>query len=53
MDSYKDLLNNLIKNVDKKPVKNIDLILDSGGFKGVYLYGALLYLKEIEKVYKN
>ena len=49
MDLFYNFINNLIENLDKSKQLKIDLVLDSGGFKGVYLYGALLYLKELEK----
>ena len=49
MELFYNFINNLIENLDKSKQLKIDLVLDSGGFKGVYLYGALLYLKELEK----
>ena len=49
MELFYNFINNLVENLDKSEQLKIDLVLDSGGFKGVYLYGALLYLKELEK----
>ena len=43
-------INSLLENIDKpsKPLE-ISIVLDGGAFNGGYLYGALLYLKEMEK----
>lgn len=43
------VIKSLIENLEKpnKP-KKINLIIDGGAFKGGYIYGALLYLKELE-----
>ena len=49
MELYNDCVNNLLENLDKSHTITIDLVLDSGGFKGIYLYGALIYLKQLEK----
>jgi len=47
---YLNIIQDLVNNIDihNKP-KKIDLVLDSGGFKGSYLLGALYYLKYLEK----
>ena len=47
---YKREIKNLIKNIKKpeKP-KKIDLVLEGGSFNGMYHFGALLFLKELEK----
>ena len=47
---YANIIQDLVNNIDihNKPTK-IDLVLDSGGFKGSYLLGALYYLKYLEK----
>ena len=44
------IIQNLIENL-KKPSepKKINLIIDGGAFKGGYIHGALLYLKELER----
>lgn len=42
----KSLIENI--NCEQFPIK-IDLVLDGGAFNGVYMLGALLYLKELEK----
>ena len=44
------VIKSLIENLEKpnKP-KKINLIIDGGAFKGGYIYGALLYLKELEQ----
>uniref|UniRef100_A0A6C0EL87 PNPLA domain-containing protein n=1 Tax=viral metagenome TaxID=1070528 RepID=A0A6C0EL87_9ZZZZ len=49
MELYNDCVNNLLENLDKSDEITIDLVLDSGGFKGIYLYGALIYLKQLEE----
>jgi len=49
MPIYKNYIHKLLENVDKTHIPNeIDLVLDSGAFKGIYMYGALLYVKELE-----
>lgn len=45
-------VNKLIENLPKNPKKSplvIDLVLDGGVFNGSYLFGALHFLKEMEK----
>jgi hypothetical protein len=44
------IIHNLIENL-RKPIepKKINLIIDGGAFKGGYIHGALLYLKELER----
>jgi len=51
MSLYETYINKLIENLHPNEFKGqqIDLVLDSGGFKGTYMYGALLYLKQLEK----
>lgn len=50
MTVYTNYINKLLENVDKtKLPKKIDLVLDGGAFNGIYMYGGLLYLKELEK----
>lgn len=51
MGLYETYINKLIENLNENEFKGheIDIVLDSGGFKGAYLYGALLYLKQLEK----
>ena len=46
----KKVINNLIKDLPpiEKPLE-IDLVLDSGAFNGMYMYGALIYIKQLEK----
>jgi len=49
MPIYKNYIHKLLENVNKTHVPSeIDLVLDSGAFKGIYMYGALLYIKELE-----
>ena len=49
MSIYKNLIHELLDNVDKTHIpSDIDLVLDSGAFNGVYMYGSLLYIKELE-----
>ena len=44
------IIQNLIENLKKPPEpKKINLIIDGGAFKGGYIHGALLYLKELER----
>jgi hypothetical protein len=46
----KKIIQSLIINLEKpKKPQEIDLIIDGGGFKGAYILGNLLYLKEMEK----
>lgn len=47
IDIFIDNLPDHLKNKDKPII--IDLILDGGSFNGVYLLGALYFLKEMEK----
>lgn len=43
-------VNSLIENIDKKNCpKEIDLVLDGGAFNGMYMLGALFYLKSLEE----
>jgi len=43
-------VNCLIDNIDNDNIpKEIDLVLDGGAFNGIYMMGALFYLKEIER----
>uniref|UniRef100_A0A6C0CI95 PNPLA domain-containing protein n=1 Tax=viral metagenome TaxID=1070528 RepID=A0A6C0CI95_9ZZZZ len=43
-------VNSLIENIEKKEFpEEIDLVLDSGAFNGIYMLGALFYLKEVER----
>lgn len=45
----KNYISSLIENIDKTNVpSNIDLVLDGGAFNGGFMFGQLLYLKEIE-----
>ena len=48
--NYDTVIQNLVNNINTNdnPIK-LDLVLDSGGFKGSYLLGALYYLKYLEK----
>ena len=49
MPIYKNLIHKLLDNVSKTNIpKDIDLVLDSGAFNGIYMYGTILYLKELE-----
>ena len=42
-------VNTLIENIpDNNLPKEIDLVLDSGAFNGIYMLGGLFYLKELE-----
>ena len=46
----KAYVNSLIENIDKKNCpEEIDLVLDGGAFNGMYMLGALYYLKELEE----
>ena len=48
--NYTNIIQDLVNNIDiQNNPKKIDLVLDSGGFKGSYLLGALYYLKYLEK----
>ena len=51
MTFYESYINNLIENltITNNKAIELDLILDSGGFKGSFLCGSLLYIKELEK----
>jgi len=51
MSLYTTYISSLIDNLPPPPdtPKQLDLVLDGGGFKGSYLCGALFYLKELEK----
>ena len=43
-------INSLIENINENNLPGeIDLVLDSGAFNGVYMMGALFYIKEIER----
>jgi hypothetical protein len=43
-------VHSLIENIDKHDFPTeIDLVLDSGAFNGIYMLGALFYLKEAER----
>lgn len=43
-------VNSLIENIDKKKCpEEIDLVLDGGAFNGIYMLGALFYLKALEE----
>lgn len=46
-DTYIDKL--LENNPHQGNTEEMDLVLDTGAFNGIYLYGALLYLSELEK----
>ena len=51
LNPLKKYIEALIENVDKETLpKTIDLILDGGAFNGGFLYGVILYLKELEKL---
>ena len=54
MELFYNFINNLVENLDKSEQLKIDLVLDSGGFKGVYLY-VFIILKRIreKKIYNN
>lgn len=46
----KKIIQSLMMNLEKpEQPQEIDLIIDGGGFKGSYILGNLLYLKEMEK----
>ena len=46
----KKIIKSLILNLEKPETpQEVDLIIDGGGFKGSYILGNLLYLKEMEK----
>lgn len=43
-------IDNLVSNINIDNIpKNIDLILDGGGFNGIYQLGALMYLRHLEE----
>lgn len=43
-------IDNLVSNINSDNIpKNIDLILDGGGFNGIYQLGALMYLRNLEE----
>ena len=43
-------INCLIENIDENNLpRELDLVLDSGAFNGVYMMGALFYIKEIQR----
>ena len=47
----KNYLHALIDNLDKDKIpKKLNIILDGGAFNGGYMYGILLYLKELENL---
>ena len=49
--SYKTCIESLIENItpnENGPIE-VDIILDAGAFNGIYLYGSLLYMSELEK----
>ena len=49
MAVYTKLIHQLFENIDKNNIpKKMDLVLDSGAFNGMYMYGTLLYIKELE-----
>jgi len=49
MTVYTNLIHQLLKNIETINIpKKMDLVLDSGAFNGMYMYGTLLYLKELE-----
>lgn len=51
---YTKYIHTLLENIDYRtiPVK-MDLVLDSGAFNGLFMYGGLLYIKELETLGKT
>jgi predicted acylesterase/phospholipase RssA len=46
--SLNTYVNSLIENVNSNNIpKNIDLVLDSGAFNGIYMLGGLIYLRQM------
>lgn len=46
---YDTYIEKLLENYDSpKKTQHIDIILDTGAFNGIYLFGSLLYLKKLE-----
>jgi len=47
--SLNTYVNSLIENVNSNNIpKNIDLVLDSGAFNGIYMLGGLIYLRQMK-----
>jgi hypothetical protein len=47
--SLNTYVNSLIENINSNNIpKNIDLVLDSGAFNGIYMLGGLIYLRQMK-----
>lgn len=51
---YTKYIHTLLENIDYRTIPvEMDLVLDSGAFNGLFMYGGLLYIKELELLGKT